>query len=130
MPGTRAAWAWQDAGGFRAFARATAGADPTPAFQEPAGSAIHDVEYCWLAGSVELWVDGTRVLQQSRAADVPHPDSLWFGNNVSTGDPGGIWNPIKPVDVGLEYVWGKRETFLGEKGDMSRINFMARYNLN
>lgn len=94
-PGTRAAWAWQDAGSYRAFARATAGADPTPAFQEPAGSAIHDVEYCWLAGSVELWVDGSRVLQQSRAADVQRPDSLWFGNNVSTGDPGGIWNPMR-----------------------------------
>jgi hypothetical protein len=34
------------------------------------------------------------------------------------------------VDIGLEYIWGKRETLLGEKGDMSRINFLARYNLN
>lgn len=55
-----------------------------------------------------------------------------FGVNkrVTQAHIGGIWNPIKPVDVGLEYVWGKRETLLGEKGNMSRINFMARYNLN
>jgi hypothetical protein len=55
-----------------------------------------------------------------------------YGTNryVTQAHIGGIWNPIKPVDVGLEYIWGKRETLLGEKGDMSRINLMARYNLN
>lgn len=49
---------------------------------------------------------------------------------VTQAHIGGIWNPIKPVDIGLEYIWGKRETLLGEKGDMSRINLLARYNLN
>ncbi|NML28290.1 DcaP family trimeric outer membrane transporter [Zoogloea dura] len=43
---------------------------------------------------------------------------------------GGIWNPVKAMDVGLEYIFGRRETLLGEKGDMSRINMMVRYNLN
>lgn len=49
---------------------------------------------------------------------------------VTQAHIGGIWNPIKPVDIGLEYIWGQRETLYGEKGDMSRINLMARYNLN
>jgi hypothetical protein len=55
-----------------------------------------------------------------------------FGINrrVTQAHIGGIWNPIKVMDVGLEYIWGKRETLIGEKGDMSRINFLARYNLN
>jgi hypothetical protein len=55
-----------------------------------------------------------------------------YGTNryVTQAHIGGIWNPIKPVDVGLEYIWGQRETLIGEKGDMSRINLMARYNLN
>jgi hypothetical protein len=59
-------------------------------------------------------------------------DSGQFGVNrkVTQFHIGGIWNPIKPVDIGLEYIWGKRETLVGEKGDMSRINFLARYNLN
>lgn len=59
-------------------------------------------------------------------------DSGQFGINrkVSQFHIGGIWNPMKMVDIGLEYVWGKRETLIGEKGDMSRINFMARYNIN
>lgn len=59
-------------------------------------------------------------------------DSGQFGVNrkVSQFHIGGIWNPMKMVDLGLEYVWGKRETLAGEKGDMARINFMARYNIN
>ena len=59
-------------------------------------------------------------------------DNTQYGVNrrVTQVHLGGIWNPIKPVDVGLEYVWGKRETWNGEKGDMSRINLLARYNLN
>lgn len=53
-----------------------------------------------------------------------------MNRRVTQAHIGGIWNPIKPVDIGLEYIWGKRETLLGEKGDMSRINLLARYNLN
>jgi hypothetical protein len=53
-----------------------------------------------------------------------------INRRVAQAHIGGIWNPVKPVDIGLEYSYGKRETLLGEKGDMSRINVMARYNLN
>ena len=55
-----------------------------------------------------------------------------FGVNrrVTQAHVGGIWNPVKPVDIGLEYIYGQRETLIGEKGDMSRINVLARYNLN
>jgi hypothetical protein len=51
---------------------------------------------------------------------------------------GGFWAPVKPgkagatppVELGLEYIWGRRETIAGERGDMSRVNFLARYNIN
>lgn len=43
---------------------------------------------------------------------------------------GGFWNPIKVVEIGAEYVYGQRETLVGEKGDMSRVNLLARYNFN
>ncbi len=43
---------------------------------------------------------------------------------------GAIWNPVKYVDIGAEYIYGRRETILGERGDMSRINLMGRYNFN
>lgn len=50
--------------------------------------------------------------------------------NVSQFHVGGIWNPVKVMDIGLEYIYGRRETLAGEHGDMSRINFLARYNFN
>lgn len=55
-----------------------------------------------------------------------------FGINrrVSQFHISGIWNPVKEVDVGIEYIWGQRKTLTGETGDMSRLNLMARYNFN
>lgn len=53
-----------------------------------------------------------------------------LNRSISQLHIGGIWNPVKMVDVGLEYIRGQRETLGDQKGDMSRINFMARYSLN
>ncbi|MBK1679064.1 DcaP family trimeric outer membrane transporter [Rhodocyclus tenuis] len=43
---------------------------------------------------------------------------------------GGFYSPAKPMELGLEYIYGKRETVFGDQGNMSRVNFLARYNLN
>lgn len=43
---------------------------------------------------------------------------------------GFIWNPVKGVDLGAEYIWGRRKTLADEKGDMSRINLAAKYSFN
>jgi hypothetical protein len=38
-----------------------------------------------------------------------------------------IYSPIKNVELGGEYIHGRRETFAGEVGTMSRIDLMGRY---
>jgi hypothetical protein len=43
---------------------------------------------------------------------------------------GFIWNPVKNVDFGAEYIIGSRKTLAGEEGDMSRVNLSAKYNFN
>ncbi len=43
---------------------------------------------------------------------------------------GFIYNPIKNVDLGAEYIFGQRETLAGEKGDMSRVNLSGKYYFN
>lgn len=43
---------------------------------------------------------------------------------------GFIWNPIKNVDLGVEYIAGRRVTLADEKGDMSRLNLSAKYIFN
>ena len=58
------------------------------------------------------------------AGDINNSGAI--NRRVTQAHIGGIWNPVKPVDIGLEYIWGYRETLIGEKGDMSRINLLAR----
>jgi len=38
--------------------------------------------------------------------------------------------PIKNVELGAELIWGKRKTYDGQSGDMSRLNLQARYSFN
>ena len=40
-----------------------------------------------------------------------------------------FWSPFKNTELGLEYAWGQRETFAGDKGTQSRINATARFSL-
>lgn len=59
-------------------------------------------------------------------------DSGRWGQNrqVSQIHLGGFWNPTKVLEVGAEYIYGQRKTLAGEKGDLSRINFLTRYYFN
>jgi hypothetical protein len=43
---------------------------------------------------------------------------------------GVIYNPLKNIDFGAEYIWGQRKTLAGEKGDTSRINLSGKYYFN
>ncbi|MGL2985943.1 DcaP family trimeric outer membrane transporter [Acinetobacter baumannii] len=38
-----------------------------------------------------------------------------------------MYNPYKPITLGVEYVYGERETFDGRTGTDNRINMMASY---
>jgi hypothetical protein len=59
-------------------------------------------------------------------------DSGQYGINRSAYQAhlGFIYNPIKSVDFGAEYIFGQRETLSGEKGDLSRLNLSAKYYFN
>ena len=59
-------------------------------------------------------------------------DSGRFGINRKLWQAhlGFIWNPVKGVDIGTEYIFGRRTTLAGEDGDMSRINLSAKYNFH
>ena len=59
-------------------------------------------------------------------------DSGRFGINrqVWQAHLGFIWNPVKGVDIGTEYIFGRRKTLAGESGEMSRLDFSAKYYFN
>ena len=39
-----------------------------------------------------------------------------------------IYSPVAPIDLGVEYINGKRETFAGESYKDNRVGLMAKYN--
>ena len=45
-----------------------------------------------------------------------------FGANL-------IWQPTKSFRMGLEYLYGTKETYDGTDGDAHRLNFVLRYDL-
>ncbi|CAH2030040.1 DcaP family trimeric outer membrane transporter [Trichlorobacter ammonificans] len=40
-----------------------------------------------------------------------------------------FWSVTKNIETGIEYAWGERETFAGERGRQQRINAMIQYSL-
>jgi len=38
-----------------------------------------------------------------------------------------IWTPWKNVDVGIEYIYAKREIENGQDGDLNRVQASAKY---
>lgn len=55
-----------------------------------------------------------------------------FGVNrrVTQGHFNVFWDPAQNVELGAEYLFGRRVTLSGEHGDMSRVNLLARYRFN
>ena len=45
-----------------------------------------------------------------------------FGANL-------VWQPTKSFRMGLEYLFGTKETYDGTDGDAHRLNFVIRYDL-
>ena len=46
--------------------------------------------------------------------------TLRFSSNL-------IWSPIPKIDIGGEYLWGRRENQDGETGDATQLQFAVRY---
>ena len=38
-----------------------------------------------------------------------------------------IWSPISQTTLGMEYIFAERELINGQKGELQRIQFSARY---
>jgi len=52
--------------------------------------------------------------------DDAYKDTLRFSSNL-------IWSPIPRIDVGGEYLWGRRQNEGGEEGDASQLQFAVKY---
>jgi hypothetical protein len=66
----------------------------------------------------------------SGAAGEPYDGRFGINRQLIQSHLGFIWNPTPGVDLGAEYIYGKRKTLADETGNMSRINLSAKVNFN
>ena len=90
---TNTANAWQDSTGYRVEVRTDATTVVKPYTEQPPLDLRHDIEYCWLADTIEVYVDGVQKYQQPRNAALTRPTTLWFGN------PAGIPGPWQSLTL-------------------------------
>ena len=62
----------------------------------------------------------------NRFAELQH-DNATQNKELWQGWINALYNPYKPITLGMEYVYGERETFDGRNGIDNRINMMASY---
>ena len=51
-----------------------------------------------------------------------------LNKNLWQGWANVMYSPVKPITLGMEYVYGERETFENKVGLDNRINLVAMYN--
>lgn len=68
----------------------------------------------------------------TRAAQAIGFDAGRFGVNrtVQQAHVGPIFTPVPGIDLGVEAIWAQRRTLASERGDLARVNLMARYYIN
>lgn len=106
------------------------------------GSEIH----LWKAvgghvGYTHAWNEKTRsnlIAAYTKLSGDSTLESLTASDNIFGIDPNEkirevsvntFWKPTKNTELGLEYAWGQRETFAGDKGTQSRVNATFRASL-
>ena len=58
-----------------------------------------------------------------------NPSSLGTGATeyIQTVHVNLMWQPVKAVNLGLEFIWGQRQEESGADGDAKRVQFGAKY---
>lgn len=79
-------------------------------------------------GYKHAWTDTSRSTVSFAYAANDNPVSLTSANkNLYSIHTNVMWDVAPKVTVGAEYMYGKRETEAGQKGDLSRVQFGAYY---
>ncbi|RZG92324.1 hypothetical protein EXE08_11390 [Acinetobacter pittii] len=73
----------------------------------------------------ELWASAGSLIYKDSNFSENNPDQNKRLINASVNL---FWTPVEKVDLGVEYTYGKRETFSDLEGKLSRINLLGRYN--
>jgi hypothetical protein len=80
-------------------------------------------------GFQHFWSDRFRSNLDYGYVNVDNPGFVSGGtlDNTQYAAANLIWNPYKPLTVGVEYLWGRRENKDGESGTANRYLFSFRF---
>ena len=86
-------------------------------------------QWGWFAAYRHFWIDRLRSNVVLSAASENNPAGSPASTNKSTRSAHAnlIWSPVPNTDLGLEYIYGFRETEDGLKGHLNRLQTSAKY---
>lgn len=84
-----------------------------------------------MAGYTHHWNDHWRstVSGGYLKADAPSDLGAFTIDNTAYGSANVMWHPTSSFRMGLEYLYGRKETLDGSERDAHRFNFVVRYDL-
>ncbi len=104
---------------------------PPDAVFDSAGSSLEAIPvFGAYAGFQHWWMSALRSTAVFGYLDVDNR-SVQAGDALNTTQyvsANLVWNPFENVDLGGEYLWGKRKDLDGARGTNSRIQFSSKFN--
>ena len=91
------------------------------------GNLLFDKNDGLVAGWAHTFSDKLRsnlVLGMNRSRG---DETVFTNRRLTQVHAGFIYTPIKNVELGAEYIYGRRKVFGGDSGTMSRVDLMGRY---
>lgn len=75
----------------------------------------------------ELRTNVAYALHTNKNGDLAKQVGTGYNKKLQQFHINAIYSPFKNMDLGVEYLWGQRETFGGDKGTLSRVMGTAKY---
>lgn len=79
----------------------------------------------WWTDTIRSTIMGSYARFYNRSIESPHALRSVLHTSVNL-----IYSPLKPLDIGVEYTWGRRENKDGQTGRANRMMFSAKWSIN
>lgn len=120
---------------YVAYQNATTGATDVSIYESEYDTGLLGYSHKWspqwrstVAAGAIWYKDSNAYADYATAATTSQTNKDALNKKMYNIIANSFYSPVSGVDLGVEYTYGQRETFQGNKGDYSRVNLMAKYN--